>query len=209
MGEGVRGGVGEAGGGDAGNHGGIVAAVLGLGEEEGEAAFLCKVGEGLAEAAVEGDAAADGDGAVGTGVEGVGEAADEGIDDGFLVAGADGGDVSLGLRGVFPDVGEEGGLEAAEGDAELGAPTGREGVVGGDAAFREADGAAGLGGDSPGEAVDDGAAGVTEAEEFGGFVKGFAGGIVDGLAEEAEGARGGGIDKSGVAAADGKAELGP
>jgi hypothetical protein len=59
-----------------------------------------------------------------------------------------------------------------------------------------------------GEAVDDRAAGVAEAEEFGDFVEGFAGGVVTGAAEEGVAAFAVGFEEVGVASADDEGERG-
>jgi hypothetical protein len=114
------------------------------------------------------------------------------------------------------DVAEDGGFDSAEGEEEVGVEIGDGGGFGGlgarqlaaEAEFwfelceRKRDGA---GVAVEGEGVDPGTAGVAEAEELGDFVVGFAGGVVEGAADEgvAPGVGGGGGEvEVGVAAGD-------
>jgi len=135
---------------------------------------------------------------------------------------AGGAGVGLFAEVVELDVAEDGGLDAGEGEEEMGVEVGDGGGEGGLGAGRAA-GEMELGldlrkgeGDGEGvavagEGVNPGASGITEAEELGDLVVGFAGSVVDGAADEGVGpcAVGGTGEKEvGVAAGDDQGEGG-
>ena len=190
----------RAGPGGGGDHGGVVGGEGEGWEGDGQAALGGFGGEAAAEFGVGGDASGDDD-AAGTEGFGGGEGLAEQVADyGVLEAGDEveglfveemqgfgGFEVGVGgeglaagfdslLHGVGLGVAKDGGFDAAEGEVV----GGRRGGAVIDLAEVEGDGAGVAVG---GEGVNPGTSGVAEAEEFGDFVEGFAGGVVDGAAD--------------------------
>ena len=128
--------------------------------------------EVLSEGGIGADSAADGDGLVAGLAGGFEEFGGEDIDDGGLDGGAEVGEIGLRGWAVFFEEDADRGFEAAEAEIE---------IAGVDHAAREIE-AGGVAIRS--EAVDEDATGIAEAEEFGGFVEGLAGGVVEGASEE-------------------------
>ena len=174
------------------NHRGVVSAEFWLGEEQFQSSFGAGFFQFGSQGAVAGDAAGGGDA---VNVEALGGAdgfLNEDIDNGGLDAGAQITDGLLGREG-FRMVAQEvadGGFQSAETEIIVGVFDHRpwEIVCACISAF--------------GEAVHLRSARVGEAQQFGGLVEAFAGGIVDSRAEHHVVQFGTNVDQHGVAAAD-------
>lgn len=204
---GVVGGEGDGGEGDgkvaAAGFGGEGAAEFGVGgdataDEDAACAEVGSGGEGGAGEVFHDGMLEAGDEVARVGVE-VGERGGEcaGVR-GFRVKQAGGAEGSFtlpdgGLHGVEFGIAADGGFEAAEGEVEasrigVGKVFARQlggGVAGGFLPDLGEGKEAGVGCTVGGEDVDPGAAGVGKAEEFGDFVEGFAGGVIEGFANVA------------------------
>lgn len=172
-----------------GNHRGIVGAKRGIGEREGDAFFVARGLEGLAQGAVQRHAARESEVFQAGFAEGAQGLLQQYIDDGFLERGAEIGQIRFEV-GEFRQGVEHAGFQAGEGKVQvwLVEKSARKGktlrVAAARALFYVR------------------SAGVGETEHFGDFVKGLARGIVERAAELKVG--GGGIDpqQQGVTAGD-------
>src|SRR4030095_4073594 len=179
--------------GDEADHGGVVGAKMGFSGEELEAAGGAFGGEAFAQTGVAAHAAAESDNGEAGVLDGAHGFANEDVDDGFLERGADVFDAIIAEFGKHV---ADGSLESAEAERE---------IVRVHHASRKM---VALGVAAGGEVVDVRAAGVGKAKQLADFVEGFAGGIVDGLAEEFVIGEGVDLNQEGVAAADDEADGG-
>ena len=177
-------------GGGVGDHQGVVGEEVGWGEEEFESGAFGLGAEGLAEGGIGADAAADGEDLVAGLAGGFEEFRGEDIDNGDLDGGAEVGEICLRGWAVFFEEDADRCFEAAEAEIEIARVDHAPGEIeSGGVCIRS-------------EAVDEDAAGIAEAEEFGGFVEGLAGGVVEGAAEEFVFSEAFDIQKQSVTAAD-------
>ena len=183
-------------GGGVGDHEGVVGEKIWRRKEEFEIVPFGLGGEGLAEGGVGADAAADGDGAAVGLAGGFEEFGGEDIDYGGLDGGAEVREIRFSGWAVFFEEDADRGFEAAEAEIEIARVdhAARE-IVSCGIAVRS-------------EAVDEDAAGIAEAEEFGGFVEGLAGGVVEGAAEELVFSEAFDIQKQSVTATDDECGVG-
>ena len=161
-----------------GDHGGVVAAEVAVGDDEADTPLLTKAGESRADVAVGGDASREDEGGdpLGLGGQGFIGLLDDALDDGVGIGGgqvgaADGLPLLLGLV----DEVEGGGLETAEGEVQ---------VVSLDGGAGEGEG---LGVALVSQLVQSGTAGVGHTDDAADLIEGLAAGVIAGGTDLGEG----------------------
>ena len=163
--------------------------------------------QGFTQTAIERHASADSKGLVLAGLQSDLGAFDDGINDGLLISGADARGFGFGLRRMLAEVGQQCGLQAAERDTEFGTEPRCQRMICGHLTLRKGNRATFGQGHFTRHTVNHRAAWVTQAQELCGLIKGFACGIIDGLADELVliGARS--LNETGVATTHGETQL--
>lgn len=175
------------------DHGGVVGAECTIGNGEAELVFLAGVFECVADSAIHGDAAGDGDEVVAEAFGGFERFANEDFSNGLLEGCGDVGD-GVGCFELLKGV-EDGGFHAGEGEIVMGILEHGAGEV------------EGGGITSAGGFFDFGSAGVGQPEHFADFIKGLAGGIITGGTDFLIASSAIDIDQEGVPAGDDEAEV--